>query len=486
MAGMSMAARSGLAAARTLRGLMQGKVVLPGEDAYLAVIQGRIVLPSEDAYNRARRIWNGAVNHYPALFAQCETVQDVQAAIRIARAHQLPLSVRAGGYDWTGRALCHGGMVLDLSRMRAISVDAQSRVATVCGGATASDLAAAAAPHGLAAVTGVIGEGGMAGLTLGGGYGPLCGCFGLALDNLLGAEMVLADGRRVTADDGDNADLFWALRGGGGNFGVVTGMRLRLHPLGKVLTGSIAFPWSEAEPILSRYAEIAATAPDELTVAAALLSGPDDRPMLILAPTWCGAPAEGEQAIAALQELGTPSFVRIAPATAGAMHGLLDGHLSQGRHYAIETRWLPELTPVSISALAAGGCARTSALSVLAIHPFHGAATRVAPEATAFGLRRGHFLVEIIACWEPAIGEAGTAHRQWARALSEALAPAALPGGHPSLLAPDNHEQIAFAYGGNAARLQYLKRRFDPDGVFASAIALPARRARVGVGMAAR
>jgi FAD/FMN-containing dehydrogenase len=203
-------------------------------------MRGKVVLPSDDAYDSVRH----AVDHRPALLAICETPEDVKAAVRIAKAHQLPLSVRGGGHDWAGRALRHEGLVIDLSAMRQVAVNATVRVANVAGGARAKDVIAATAPHGLAAVTGNCGAVGMAGVTLGGGYGPLTPRFGLALDNLLGAEVVLADGRHITADALQHADLFWAIRGGG-NFGVVTSMRVRLHPIREMLAGLILFPWSE-------------------------------------------------------------------------------------------------------------------------------------------------------------------------------------------------------------------------------------------------
>ena len=243
-----------------------------------------------------RQIWNGAVDHQPAVFARCETVEDVQAAIHTARKHDFPLSVRGGGHDWAGRALRHGGLVIDLSRMRQIKVDVTRRAATVAGGANASDVTAAAVPHGLAAVTGNVGAVGMAGFLLAGGYGPLTTRFGLGVDNLLGAEVVLANGRRVWADASENEDLFWALRGGGGNFGVVTSMRIRLHEVPEILAGFILFPWSQACEALRGHAEIMSGAPDELSVLAGEFTGPDGNPVLFLGPIWTGERAAGEKA----------------------------------------------------------------------------------------------------------------------------------------------------------------------------------------------
>jgi hypothetical protein len=423
-----------------------------------------------DVYARARRLWNGAVDHYPALFAMCESVDDVQAAVRAARAHDLPLSVRGGGHDWAGRALRHSGLVIDLSEMRRVSVDPRLQVATVEGGVRATNVIAAAAPYGLVAVTGTVGAVGMAGLTLGGGYGPLSSRYGLALDNLLGAEIVLADGQRTAADASENSDLLWALRGGGGNFGVVTSMRIRLHPLRELLTGLILFPWSEAVTVLRGYADAVASAPDELSVMAGVLSGPDGKPALFLAPTWSGEPVQGEQVIAGLKRLGTAMLAQIGPMTCGDMLGMFDAHVVNGRHYAIQTRWLAELTPDVVESLVAAGDSTTSPFSAIALHHFQGAAARVSADATAFGLRDKHFLLEIIAAWEPASEDEANIHRRWARNLCQTLAPAALPGGYANLLGPNEHDQIASAFGGNITRLRALKRRFDPDNVFSSAI----------------
>jgi FAD binding domain/Berberine and berberine like len=444
-------------AASELRALMQGEVLLPGDDDYL----------------NARQIWNGAVEHRPAMFAQCKTVKDVQTAVRAARTHGLPLSVRGGGHDWAGRALCHEGLVIDLSMMREVTVDATVNVATMAGGATAADVSAAISRHGLAAVTGNVGAVGMAGLLLGGGYGPLTTRFGLALDNLLGAEVVLADGRLVIADTSQNSDLFWALRGGGGNFGVVTSMRIRVHPVGKLLAGMILFPWSDAESVLRGYAEIMSSAPDELSVLAGLLPGPDGGPVVFIGPIWSGEPGQGREFMARLMSIGKPIISEIGPMSYAELMGLYDAQVVNGRHYALQTRWLADLIPEVISAVVRGGTARTSPLSFIVLLHFHGAGTRVAPDATAFGLRRKHFLMEIVAAWDPTSNENGAIHRQWLSDVSSHLAPLALRGGYPNFLTEDDSEQLGSAYGNNASRLRDLKRRYDPDNVFSSTIPLP-------------
>jgi FAD/FMN-containing dehydrogenase len=455
---ISKSANSESVAARELRNTMWGQVVSWGDDDYA----------------RTRQIWNRAVESQPALLVLCETSADVQAAVRSARRHVIPLSVRGGGHDWAGRALCPNGLVIDLSGMRQVIVDPNSRTAIVSGGAQVKDVAAAAAAHGLVAALGNCGEVGMAGLTLGGGYGPLNGRHGLAADNLLGAEMVLADGRCVMTGPDEEPDLFWAIRGGGGNFGVVTSMRIQLHEARHMLAGLIAYPWSEAETVLSRYAAFAAKMPDELGVPVMATSGPDGQPAITLVPLWNGDKLPGERAMDDLQALGKPQLAQVGPMTYAEILAPIDAWLAEAAdcHWEIRTCSLPALMPGAIDAIIRAIARKTSPHSAVAFHHFHGAATRIPAEAIAFGLRHEHFMVEIIAAWEPD-GSNDTTHRRWAQDLWQSLAPFALPGGYANLLGPNDREQAASAYGGNAARLRALKRRFDPDGVFASAIPLP-------------
>ena len=433
-----------------------------------ATMRGTVVATTDAPYDAARQVWNGAVSHRPALIARCADDQDIIAAIRAAREHGLPLSVRGGGHDWAGRALRDGGLVLDLSAMRGVTVDQETRTAVAQGGATAGDVVAAAATCGLAPVTGTVKAVGMAGLTLAGGYGPLCGQHGLALDNLLGADVVLADGRRVTASDTGDADLYWALRGGGGTFGAVTAARYRLHPLPPVLAGLILFPLAQAGAVLRGYAEIAAAAPDELTVMTGFLYA-GGQMLLFLFPAWSGDPARGQDAIAALQRLGTPVMTQVAPMPYAGVLGMFDASVVNGRHHALATRWLPALTNEVAAMLTAAAVSATSPFSVIAVHHFHGAAARVPAQDTAFALRRDHLLVEILAAWEPSPHEDGTAHRAWAEDLSGQLAASALPGGYPNLLGPGEADRTLLAYSLNAPRLRDLKRRYDPDGVFSTA-----------------
>jgi FAD/FMN-containing dehydrogenase len=443
-----------------------------------AELEPGVVATQGPIVEQAGRIWNAAARCRPALVVRARRPGDVQAAVLAARRHGLPLAVRGGGHDWAGRSLREKGLVIDLSGMREVLVDPVTAIAEVGGGALITDVIAASTPHGLVAVAGTVGSVGMAGLTLAGGYGPLNGRFGLALDNLLGAQVVLADGRLVSTDENTEPELFWALRGGGGNFGVVTSLRLRLHPIRTMLAGLVLFPWAEARQILTGLAPLLAAAPDELTIQSGVLTGPDGGPTLFLAPTWSGEEAAGEEAVAAVLRLGTPIMSQIAPMSYAQMLSLFDAHVVSGRNYAARTRNVAEFSPEVISAVVQAGSSRSSPLSGIVIHNCHGATARVDLGSTAFGLRRNHLLVEIVASWEPG-GPGGpdgpdgdTEHRDWAEAFSQALAPMALPGGYPNMLGPEATEQIEHAYGPHGPRLNEVKRRYDPQGVF-SATSLP-------------
>jgi len=427
------------------------------------------VLAGRD-YEHSRRIWNGAIDHAPAVIVRPRTRDEVRVAVLTARDQDLPLSVRGGGHDWAGRALRHGGLVIDLSAMKHVIVDAEKRIATVQGGATAGEVVSAAHALGLSAAMGTVGGVGMAGLTLGGGYGPLLGRYGLALDNLLGAEVVLADGHSVTTTESQEPELFWALRGGGGNFGVVTSISVRLHPVVGVLAGLIVYPWSDAARVWALLDDFLADAPDELTVQTGLLPGPDGRPTVFVSPLWCGDPARGERVIESLRSLGTPLMANVAPTSYAELLSQFDAHVVAGRHYGVRTRNVSRLAPEIIAALDEAGRRHTSRFSAIAVHHFHGAATRVPLGSTAFGIRTPHRMIEIVAAWAPDDDQA--AHVMWADRVAADLAPHALAGGYANMLGPRDHEQIANAYGSNAARLCAAKKHFDPDGVF-SAIALP-------------
>ncbi|MFE5111351.1 FAD-binding oxidoreductase [Streptomyces sp. NPDC056663] len=432
---------------------------------------GRVVTAGPD-YDAGRAIWNGAVSTRPGVIVRCVDSTEARAAVLAAQEYGVPLSVRGGGHDWAGRSLSDGGLTIDLAGLRRVTVDPVAKVAEVSGGATAADLVAATQPFGLTAATGSAGSVGMAGLTLGGGYGPLSGRFGLALDNLLSADVVLADGSVVTADAEREPDLFWALRGGGGNFGLVTSMRVRLHSVPTLLSGMVLYPWDQAETVLAGLSDILLESPDELTVQSGVLPGPDGKPMVFLSPTWSGDDtAAGERALARLDTLGTPVISQTAPTTMPKMLAAIDAQFPFGRHVEIRPRSVPSLTSGVRDVLSLAGSTLTSPHSAVSVHSLHGAGARVPVADTAFGNRDPHLMIEIIALWEPDDTRAAK-HRAWASNLTSALELEALPGGYPNLLGTDEVAQIAHAYGPNTERVLALKRRFDPDNVF-RAIPLP-------------
>jgi len=438
-----------------------------------AQLVGRVSLPGGDGYAAATAIWAKPVGFMPRAVVHCRTTEDVQLSIAIARDCGLPLSVRGGGHDWAGRALC-AGIVIDLSGMNGVSVDADHRSAIISGGARAADVAAVTDPLHVAAVTGTCSTVGMTGLTLGGGYGPLIGRFGLALDNLLAVEVVLADGRVVVADDANEGELFWALRGGGGNFGVVTAMRHRLHNLPSVRSGMLVYPFAEARAVLRRCADIAASSPEDLTVQVGCVGGPDGKPVVIVLPTWCGLPADGEARVAPFLKLGALLAGSVEAISYGTSLTLFDPYLANGQPVFMETCSLPALDSAGIDVFIEAMTTAASPGCAFFTHEFRGAASRVPAEATAFGLRRDHVLVEILATFvDRADKEEEQRHRQWARATRQAFAPMALPGGYPNFLAGDDSDRVAKSYGPNADRLIAAKRRYDPDNVFCSAIPLP-------------
>lgn len=437
------------------------------------VAPGRVHRPGSAGFADAIRLWNGAVTARPAVVAQPISVTEVQGLVRYARDNDMPISVRGGGHDWAGRALVDDGLVIDMSLMRRVNVDAASRAATFGGGATAADVVSASAPDGLVPATGNFGEVGMVGLTLGGGYGPLNGIAGLALDNVLGAQLVLHDGTVIMVDADRDPELFWALRGGGANFGVVTSLRVRLHPMTSVVAGVILFPWHQAREVFRRYDELVPTMPDELTVQIGVLPGPNGESVVFLSPMWSGSTATATEWMDRLRGLGTPLLSEVAPMPYSATLRLLDPYIVWGRHHEMRTRNLRTFSSGAIDALIHAGDSLTSPYSGIAIHHFHGAATRVPVGETAFGIRTPHFLVEVLAAWDPA--DDGSPHRNWADTVYGELREHAIEGGYPNLIGPGQASQANAAYGPNADRLLAAKRRYDPKNTF-SATSLPVNR----------
>jgi FAD binding domain len=437
---------------------------------------GRVSTPGDRSYTVATSIWAKPAGPMPRVVVHCRGPEDVQVTIRTATDCQLPLSVRGGGHDWAGRALC-AGIVIDMSGMNDVVVGPDS-VAAIGGGTLTADVLRVTDPLGLAAVTGSVSAVGMTGLTLGGGYGPLIGRFGLACDNMIAAEVVLADGRIVLAKDDSEEELFWALRGGGGNFGVVTAMWHRLHDLKSVWSGMFVYPISEARTVLGRCAEIAESAPDDLSFQIGFLTGPDDVPVVFVLPTWSGAPQDGEALLAPFFRLGTLLVSSVKQSPYGSSLAWFDSHLVKGRRTFMESCWIPALDDRCIEPLLQAMAHPTSPGCAMLTHDFKGAASRVPPEATAFGLRHDHVLVEILAMTADRCNEVEVQrHHAWTKAALGAFDKLALPGGYPNLLPPGEMHRASKSYG-SVERLIKAKGRYDPDNVFCSAIPMPAGRGR--------
>ncbi|MDR7302938.1 FAD-binding oxidoreductase [Haloactinomyces albus] len=420
----------------------------------------RVHLPGDREYADASRLWNAAVAVRPALVVRPRSSAEAATAVTLARGVGVGLSVRGGGHDWAGRALREEGLVLDLEHLRDVHISGDA--ALFGGGSRAVDVVEAAASHGMNLATGTAGVVGMAGLSLAGGYGPLTGTAGLAVDNLLGAEVVLADGSLVSTDD--DPELLWALRGGGGNFGVVTSMRVRLYPDRGLVGGTIVFPWNEAQTVLARYAELIDGAPDGLNVLIEMTWMPDLGPCLLAVPTWSGPPQEAETALAAVERLGTPVANTLAPTSQKDLLAQFDQHVPNGMHWDIRTRTVATLTSELIALLSAWIEERPGPGAGIGLRPLHGAAARVGADDTAFGRRDSHVVLEISAGRGP--DEDPEPYRKWVDGVSADVASHALPGGYPNFLVPGQHEQIAHAYGSHADRLVAAKDTYDPDRVF--------------------
>jgi FAD/FMN-containing dehydrogenase len=427
-------------------------------------LSGELLFPGQPSYDEARRIWNGMIDRYPAMIVRAKRAADVAGAIRFARRVELPLSVRGGGHGGAGAAVVDGGVMIDLSQMKDIRVDPIRLTARMQPGVTLGELVAATEAYGLATTTGTVSGTGMAGLTLGGGMGWLMGSYGLTIDNLLSVEIVTADGEIRHASAEENGDLFWAVRGGGGNFGVVTSFEYRLHPIGPMLAGVVAHPLEHAREVLRFYREFARAAPDELTVYAAIISTPDGHPAIALAACYNGPIEQGERLLAPLRAFGSPVADMIRPMSYYETITMLDAGVPDGLRYYERANAVEELTDAAIDAIVAAGVARTSPRSQVLIQHVHGAAARVAPTATAAAALRGeHFVVGFIGAWSEG---ADAEHMGWVRGASEQTRPFARAGVYVNFLNDDGADRVRATYGVNYERLAAIKRKYDAENVF--------------------
>lgn len=430
---------------------------------------GDLVLPSDPGYDAARAVWNGAVDRRPAAIAYCTGPQDVIESLHFARTRKLPFSVRAGGHNVAGNSVRERGLVIDLSRMKDVTVDPLGRVAVVQAGLDLGELDRATQAFALATTLGVNSDTGVAGLTLGGGFGRLGRKHGLACDNLLSADVVTADGRLIHASEKDNPDLFWGIRGGGGNFGIATSFEFRLHPLGpQVLHASLTYDFARLRDALHSYHELAASAPDEVSADAALVSGSSGTPLFNVSITHVGASDEGtgvlEQLMTRMRSRARPVDEQIGTASYVQLQSAGDSVFPRGRRYYWKAQFFREIDDDAIDALAEMFPAAPSPRSMFIFQHVGGAIARVPPDATAYANRDALYDGFPISIWEsPREDEANIA---WARDLWAALAPSSTGGVYANNLGDEGNDRVRAAYGPNHARLAALKTRYDPSNLF--------------------
>jgi FAD/FMN-containing dehydrogenase len=453
-----------------------GETVLASEilDELRQQLHGRVLTPESRGYDDARAVWNAMIDRRPALIVRCENADDVSTAVRLARAHRLMVSVRGGGHNIAGNAVCDDGLMIDLSPMRAVRVDPATRTARVDAGATLGDVDRATQAVGLATPLGINSTTGVAGLTLGGGFGWLSRRLGLTIDNLLSAEVVTAHGDQVRASDSEHSDLFWGIRGGGGNFGIVTSFELGLHPIGpEVLSGLIVHPLSAAGDVLRFYREFIRQTPDEFVCWSVMRKAPPlpflppewhGREILALAVCYSGSIEDGLRVAQPLRSFGAPIADVIAPHPYAAWQQILDPLLTPGARNYWKSHDFLEMSDGLIDVLTNFAGRLPDPATEIAFAQLGGAVSRVPTEATAYTHRDAQFVLNVHGRWDDAAKDAECI--SWARALFEAATPYATGGVYVNFLTQEEEGRIRAAYGGNYDRLVALKNRYDPTNLF--------------------
>lgn len=438
-------------------------------------LRGELIRIGDAGYDDARSIWNAMIDRRPALIASCLGVADVMTCVNFARAHGVTLSIKGGGHNISGLAVCEGGLMLDLSRMRGVWVDPNSRTARAQAGCLLGDVDRETQIHGLAAVLGFVSATGIAGLTLGGGFGYLTRQFGWTSDNVSLMEVVTAEGRVVRASERENAELFWGLRGGGGNFGVVTGFDYRLYPIGpEVTAGAIAWRADSADEILDMCRTVMAKAPPELVCVAALRMAPPapwlskevhGKPIVALFVCHSGKVSEGEKMVAPIKAFGSPVGDIIQRRPYISQQSLLDATQPKGRRYYWKSEYLPRLEPALLGTAIKHAQAIVSPHSAVILFPIDGALNRRAEDHSAVGNRNTAWVLNVTASWEKA--EDDHANVEWARAAWRDLRRFSTGGTYVNFLTEEEgDDRIRAAYGNNYERLAEVKSKWDPDNLF--------------------
>ena len=437
------------------------------------ISRGRVTTASDVGYDEARKVYNGMIDLRPQVVVECADVGDVTSAVAFARDRDLDLSVRGGGHSVPGFGTNDGGVVIDLSAMKGIRVDPANQRARAEGGCTWADFNHATYPFGLATTGGVVSSTGIAGLTLGGGIGYLSRAFGLSADNLLSADVVTADGRFLVTSEEEHEDLFWALRGGGGNFGVVTSFEYQLHPVRDIVAGIFFYPLDAARDVLEFYRDYVEEAPEELGLFPAFQIAPPlpfipekehGKTFCAIVSCWAGPLDKGEMVLAPIAKAAPTVAEMVGPMPYPALNSAFDPLLPPGLQHYWKASFAQELTDGAIEAHLEHGPDVPAMSSTVHIYPINGACSRVAPEATAFAYRDAKFATVIAGMWpDPADNEKNI---QWVKGYYRALEPHSAPGGYVNFMAGDDQARIRDNYRENYGRLAAIKRRYDPSNLF--------------------
>ncbi len=428
-----------------------------------STFRGQVIRPADATYDQARTVWNGAVDKRPALIARCADGRDVAAAVRLARQEGWPVAIRSGGHSGNGLSLVDDGLVIDLSQMKGVSVDVERRVARVEPGLKLGELVQALEPYGLITPTGTCSGNGLGGATLGGGIGWLMGKYGLIIDNVLAFEMVTAEGELVRTSATERPDLFWGLRGGGGNFGIVTAFELRLYPMDQVLVGTFIYPFAQAKQAMRLYRDVTAAAPDDLAVMAVITSMPEIGPAVALFACYSGDDfAQGEQQLDVFRQ-AEPLVAVVQPMPYAGLLAMMDPAAPDGRHYHDAAYSVRAFSDEAIDTLVKWVKQRVSPMSAVIIQHIHGAASRVPAAETSFALRFDHYAVLHSSAWESGPAEP---HVRWAEESRAAMAPFASQGTYVNFLGDEGEAAVRVSYGANYRRLVELKNKYDPANFF--------------------
>lgn len=428
-------------------------------------LKGNVILEGNAGYDEARKVWNGAIDKKPAMIAYCADAQDVVEAVIFARSSALPMAVRSGGHNVAGLSVCDGGMVIDLSRMKRIDVDPVRRTARAEAGLDLGEFDRATQAHGLATTMGVNSDTGIAGLTLGGGFGKLGRKYGLTCDNLIAAEVVTAEGKILRASATEHPDLFWGLRGGGGNFGIVTAFEYQLHAIGtSLLVASALHPYDQAREAMQFYDEFARNAPDEVNVDAALVTPPSGDRFFSISGSYVGSQHDGELALSPIVQFGSPVETRLATVPYLEIQSGGDALFPRGRRYYWKAQFLRQISIGAIDALLDAYARAPNTSSLLVFQHVGGAIARVPRADSPYANRDAAFDCFPIAIWDDPAADDANMH--WARELWSAVRPYSTGGVYANNLGDEGEDRVRDAYGENYARLVALKDKYDPTNVF--------------------